>query len=394
MKLPSGSNLGRAIACQDSELVRPVVIEETTEDATRGDVLHDFIWSIGEGATREEALAKLPADDPHLQACEEFDTKAIPSGGHFEIAMAWNFRTRNGRALGYKLDRDYSAADRSVEFVMSLDYAAETRPRHGVVVDWKSGWRTIPARASWQLRAGAVACADTWGWETVDVAHLDIRDSERPRWDVHPMDAIELASARVRLQEYAERRAITPDGTQPERLVEGDHCRYCPGRKACPAKLGNTRALVTALDTLPRSFEAMTQERAQRAVLALLRYDEARDAAWAELEAYAVQEPIDLGDGRVLRLAPGRSADKIVDTGRAIEEVSEVLGERFGHMAVTTSKGAIEAAAAAYARESGLLIGQTKELVIETLRRKGLIEKRPGRESVQIIKTDKPNLLP
>ncbi len=382
--LASASALTRVVACPDSERLTPIVVSAPTKDSRRGDTIHVYIRTVGGGIDRDEALAAVPEDDEHRAACVAFDVTAIPRGGHFEVALAWNHRTGVGRVLGYDLDRDYSGADRSVEYVGSFDYAAELSPVHGVLADWKSGWNTIPARRSWQLRIGAVAAAATWGWQRVTTAHLDVRDPWNPRWDKHEMDELELAAARAELRALA---AVLAEERPPERFVEGEHCRYCPAFNACPAKTGLMRqmvAMVAVRDGV--GGQLVTPENAAAMWNRLDEYDVIAKRLRTQAQKLAEHVPIDLGNGYELRMAPGDARDKVIDAGKAIDFLRSHADGEAAKAATTTTKGALAEAIKAWARRVGAPVGATEKQMLAELRTLGAVSKEPGETKVREVR--------
>lgn len=391
--LPSGSAVDRAITCIDSEFITPRRITAPNPYSDHGNTVHTFIRAIGSGTPRDEALAEISEDDPARQACEDFDVENIPAGGHFELALAWDFAAGKGRVLGENLGRAYEAAgaDRSKEYVLSIDFGGVRQDRVGIIVDWKTGWTVKRAKDSWQLKLGAVAVADMHGLEEVVVAHLYLRNGTEPRWDIYEIDALELAAIRKALralaQQLTDRR---PTGV----LVEGEHCRYCPAFKACPAKTSHMRALAVMMQDDPPNLTGLPAvvegreidgARARAAVLLLERYDAAAKQAWKELEEYARMHPIDLGDGRVMKEAPGDERDKVIQAKQALATLAENCDQVASDKATTTTKKLLEEAAADFARRTKSKIGATKEAVLKAIRQTGALHKEPGKIDVRII---------
>jgi hypothetical protein len=359
----------------------PRRIEEGSVYAARGITAHEFLRSILGGMAREEALARIPSDDPGRAICEEIDITALPAGGNLEIALAWNPDTSKGRVLGYDLGRDYigAGADRVAEFVGSFDFAGQHTQGHGVLVDYKTGWGALAAKDSWQLRGGAVFLADTYGLDAVEAAHMYQREGEEPRWDVVRYDAMDLAAARDDLRALAKHlRSRKRQGL----VVEGPHCKFCPVYAVCPTKVGLSRSLVK-LNTI----EALTTDKAREAILQLERFEEVAKRVWLELEAFADVTPIDLGDGRTMKRAPGRSADSVVKPSLALDVVAGICDDEAAREAVKTSKGAIEDAVRKWALDRGKTIAPVQREVFARLRELEAIQKLAGKEAVRIVKT-------
>ena len=390
-RLPTGSAIDRVLACLDSEFL-PHVSTAPNVWSDHGNTVHDFARNIGNGDTREVALSRIDPDDPALAACEKLDVTLIPTGGLFEVALAWDHRTGRARVLGADIGRAYEqhGADMSIEFCLTLDFAGVRTGNVGVYVDFKTGWALKRAKDSWQLKLGAVAIADAYGLEEVIVAHQILREGHEPRWDIYEIDAIELATIRKTLRGLAKKLAGEPSG----RLVEGDHCTYCPAFKFCDAKTGMIRRLAGAIDAkeplsgLPTVIDKSSDlviAQARRAVLMLKEYERAAKIAWKELAAFAEVYPIDLGDGRVYRHAPARAADAVVDPEKAARIIRELYGDEVATRAVSITKGSITKAVGDWARKMGNEIGATQEAAIESLRRAKAIDKKPGKVDARIV---------
>lgn len=402
MHLPSASSLTRAFACSDSELIGPRIDHAPTQYSSHGDSKHAFLQAVLSGTPPAEALAAVPAED--RQACADLDLEAMPTGGELELALAWDPDTGRGRVLGRNIGREYEAAgaDRTREYVGSFDFAGKHALGHGVLVDWKSGWQTIRARDSWQLLGGAVFLADTFGLADVVASHLYVREGQDPKWDTVEFDALALDRARALLRELAAKlRAEAAREVRTVAVREGEHCRYCPAFRACPAKVSTLQAMVRAvaavqpgtapdLSGLPAVIEPhdaqALQARARDAVLLLERYDAAAKLAWADLAAYAEEYPIDLGDGRVMRMAPGQARDKVQDAAQVYRDLAATCGEDNALQAISISKSGIELCAAAWARQGAGAIGKVKAAVVDRLRQAGLLLKEAGETKVRIVK--------
>lgn len=387
-QLPSASELQRAIACPASFATEGIV-EEAGEAAQRGTTVHEFIRRVLSGESVEAALEAVPHDDPGRQLCEQLDTALLPQGGEQEVALAWNPATEEGRVLGHNIQRAYEAhgADRAAELVGSIDFAGMITPQRLVILDFKSGKRTR-ADASWQLKGLGVMGAAAFGATEV-LAGLGFIRGDRISWDFVELDALALGQARARLHEMC--KALGQAHTirfEQAPLAEGEHCFYCPAWKRCPAKTALVRKLSGIADG-DHAWLPVQPDQAAAAWRLLERYDEISKRARAELEQWAAREPIDLGDGRTLRLAPGEMRDHVLDGPGAIRALAEETDEACATAAIKTTKGAIEDAAAEYARRVDVPIARVKKAVIEALRGRGLIAKVPGEQKVRIVRADR-----
>lgn len=407
--LPSASELDRAIGCPSSFAI-PRIDAEPGEAALAGRTVHEFIRKVLDGADPELVLESLDRDTPGRDLCEALDVAQLPRGGDQEVAVAWDPATCGSKLLGKNIDREYEqhGADRSMEITGSADFVGQRDAETLVVLDYKSGRRTA-AEQSWQLRWLAMVFAELYGARKV-VAGLGFLRGSRIFWDWVELDALSFAATRAAMRRMVNAIMTATKAEQPM-LREGSYCFFCPAWKRCAAKVGLIREMgngiaiegqtLTGLVELPagqRLNEEGLREVNDAVVASLFlkveRWEAALKRVRAEAEAYAARRPIDLGDGRTLRLASGDYRDQVTSGPEAIRELSEVTDEECAGAAVRTTKGAIEEAVAGYAKRVGTPIGKTKKAAIEHLRGRGLILKVPGEEKVRIVKQAEPKPLP
>lgn len=391
IRLPSASGLDRALACPPSGLL-PGIESQPGEAAKKGTTVHAFLAAVLGGIqTRDQALAAVPFDDPGRALCEVIDLDQLPKGGHMEAAFAWDVASGKGRILGYDIGRDYEAhgADRSREYAGSADFAGKRADGKALVLDWKTGWATGKAADSWQLRGLGLFAAAAFGCSEAIVGHVYVRD-EAPVFDLIELDEMELGAIRAELRASSARQAELQGAdlhVLTGLLREGQHCTYCPAFKLCPAKTALVRSMRDDMAAEPGPvIAAITPANAAAAVRTLLRFEDVAKRMWAELEALAALDPIDLGDGRVMKLAPGRSSEIIADAGRALGCLESVCDADTARAATTTTKGAIEDAARAWAVANGQAVGKTQAAVLNMARDTKAMEKKPGQMSVRIVK--------
>jgi len=201
----------------------PVVLSEN-EHSTSGDVIHDFLHALRRGG-RAVALAAAP--EASRKALERIDTSQLPQSGDAEVTLAWDWVTRKGRVLGMSLGRNYSAA-RPTEFVCTADvFEIDGVAKVG---DYKSGFMFVEAD-TWQMKLGCVAGAAIGGVDVAESTIYRIRGDETSRF-TERFDGLDLDMFADELADLARRLAVGKVGA----VVEGEHCRYCPGIRSCPAK--------------------------------------------------------------------------------------------------------------------------------------------------------------
>lgn len=386
--LPTGSAVQRAMACPSS-CALPQVREETSPEAHRGTTVHEFLRAvIGDGVDTEEALSRLPERDPGRRACEELDLSAIPRGGLHEVALAWDPFRDEARVLGYDIKRAYAehGADLSREFVLSVDLCGDLRDSRVFVLDFKTGYPQWSARESWQLRIGAVAWAACRKADEALVGHLVITGSGvRP--DLHEIDSLALGDYRAQLRDLARRLKRMRRGPDLGGMdvAEGPHCRYCPAFSRCPAKVGLVRDFArtaTHRGGLMAEGAVVTRSAAAEVWKTIEAWDAVKERLQAQIEKLAEQEPLDLGDGRELRIAEGKEQERVDQ-----EIVFGVLAEE--RIAVNAfiewrvSKKALDALLRAEGERRN--DPTLRSRVMGRIRMKGGIKLRAGEERVRVV---------
>lgn len=388
--LPSGSEITRVIACPPSALEAKVTAEDN-EYSTAGTTFHSFAEDIGNGISREDALTKISPNDPGVAICESFPVDQIPKGGMIEAALAYHCEKKTARVLGQSIGRDYGAAgaDRSVEYVMTADWLGKDGDC-AIVIDYKTGFLTGRLVDSWQMKIGALAWSKVLGLSRARIAFCIPREDQSPIWRVEEIDELELLYIENRMSELREKLLVMNGSDEPRSFTEGDHCRYCPAQNRCPAKISAIQAFAagsenTALQLVTQDGQEITPVIIATVARRIMEYDAARAVVWKQIEKYAKVTPLDLGDGRVLKMAPARASDKIQNPQAALDFLATHFGVDTARAATSTSKTAIEEAAASHARATKQPIGKAKEEVIELLRQVGIIAKVAGKMDVRIV---------
>lgn len=290
----SASSLERVLACPASETL-PHYPEQSGAAATRGTAIHAYLAAIVDGTPRDEALA-LEALGEHRAFCETIDLATVPVGALSEVSWIYDTRTETARVVS-AAGRSYVAQPWEIPGTCDvLVTPVDARPE---VIDWKTGYQVDPNESRTQLEHYALCVADELWCDEVLCTVAVVRDDgsiERSSWIVGPTG---LALARARAQRAV---AEVARATAPPRL--GDHCRYCPAWRGCPAH----RAAVQSL--LPEGVDerlvdvsiaaayasALAAERSAAAVRTLLKN-----------RLLALEQPVAASDGRVYYL-DGRGA--------------------------------------------------------------------------------------
>jgi hypothetical protein len=357
------SKLDRLERCAASHAL-PQVYSEGVH-AARGSAIHAYLCALSLGTSREVALAAVPEE--HRTLCAALDA---PQAGTPELAVAWSFETGEARALGVNVGRDYETRDG--EIAGTLDLLVDGEPPE--VIDYKAGFLDVaPPASNLQLGAQALSVARLRGAAEVKATVRKIKDDGTTEDRSHVLDVFALVEVEARIKEIVRytRRAerLVRAGQTPD-VAEGEHCRWCPARAACPAKVG---ALVQLRkpDGLAQRFEALLGEAPAEALALYERAEEAMKTIRGQLYAFAREQPITLPDGQVFGL---RSTTRnSVDAQTALRVLTALVGSEAAAPAfeLETSRAAIlravpkaqHKAALAALEEAGAFIPKTTETV-------------------------------
>jgi hypothetical protein len=380
--------MARAIACPESFML-PGVQEAESEHAAHGTGVHDYLKEALPGNPRE-ALERVPEEN--REAYAKIDLTKLPRSGGFEVAIAWDPETDKARILGHDIQRRYAehGADQSREVCMTLDIGGVMQGSRAVYFDFKTGWATVQARDSWQLRTGAIGLAAVAGCDEALTGHLIVHDGD-VRWDLWEIDSFALAEHKARIRDLCRRlRAMEPRADlRYAQVAEGNWCRYCPAWLRCPAKIALVYAMNAAIEKRELGEFAITRENGPKVWHRLAQFDDILEKTRNQVRQLALGAPLDLGDGTELRMAPGRQTEK-VDAGKAthiLREEGIPLPTRW------TPKGvreAVEAKGGEMDREKGLGVGRA--LVLRTLRRldmEGAFTRSEGKLDVRVVRKER-----
>lgn len=386
--LPSASAMGRAMACPEG-FALPIVDEVQSSDAEHGDAVHEYLKEALPG-DRQTALASVPEE--HLEACQAIDLSKLPRGGSFELAIAWDPETDKGRILGHDIKRRYEefGADRTREVCMSLDISGLMADRRAAYFDVKTGWATVMARDSWQLRTGAIGLCSVVDADEALTGHLIVHGGEA-RWDIWEIDRLALARYKAEVRGLCRRiRSLQPTIDLDESSVaEGEHCRYCPHFLRCPAKMSLVREIAQRIQAdFGQAIKEISPVHVAYAWNLLDRYDAVSERSRAQMRKLAECGPIDLGNGMELRLAPGRLAEKL-----EIKKAAKILSEEGASYTPRSKKAlleVVEAHAEHLDREHGFGHGGPfSKRVMERMRAEGALVAREGETKVRVVRKER-----
>lgn len=300
-RLLTASALHRVEACPPSHSLPWA--RETTPAGKRGTALHVFLVECTVFG-REKALANVPPEWRADAAAIDVETVPHASGGYIlEVGFAYERETDTARELGRGVDRTvYEGLDGSKYLAGTADLVGLTDDAV-VVLDLKTGrkWLPLPSQ-SLQLGFLAMAASRVYRRWRAHVGWIRLVDTA-PRLVVETLDSLALEEMRERvLAVYARAEKMgwvaRTKGAQPDVTV-GEHCRYCPALRGCWAH-------TSMLGGVPEAKTLESVESLERAA----------ELARKQLNAHALQTPIELGDGRVY--GPRLELRRSIDAGRAL----------------------------------------------------------------------------
>lgn len=329
----TGSKMPIVLRCAAAAAL-PIVTEDDPPQARRGTTIHRFIELCAKrGRDAAIQVMRSEVDAETLALLLVVDTARLPLHLASEAAFAYNWRKRSARPLDVQ-GRAYVGIDLD-EIPLTIDVVGvELATRRAYIGDFKSGrtWQPAPS-AHGQVMLGALAATavNDCDLATVSVVRID-EDGEA----MHLVDDVD----RWALDEYADQveqamirvdkaRGEVVAGKAPD-TVTGEHCRYCPAFKACPAQTALVR--VWADEVEPQDLAApITPEVVARVYAQVMQGLSILERAKGEIYAYAARTPIELPDGKVLgpiEVKRGRVDGPIVH---------RVVTERFGPAAAATA---------------------------------------------------------
>ena len=334
------SSLDRLNACPASGVL-PQIREENA-DATRGTIIHAFLDDCARHG-REEALARAPED--YRLVCAAIDISKLPIGSNFrsEVAFAYDYQTGRAREIPVR-NREYVGLSET-EIAGTADVIALVDHATVYVGDYKTGHRP-PKPDSMQLRAYALMAARTLGATEAVCEIVHVREDGTVWRERMEMDAFELAIAEQQIRDVVRK----VERATPEHVTTGDHCRYCPAFKACPATLALARQVAAEKLEIP----PLTPETAALALERVKAVKKVVAAVEAEIKAFAERESIPLSNGKTYGPRPWHTREVVV------ERALPVLVKRFGLPAVDAAlpRKATVSAVEKLAKEAAIAAGE------------------------------------
>jgi hypothetical protein len=273
-----------------------VIDQPSSSAATNGTVVAKYLELVNNyGGDTHKALAEIPAE--HKQLCLSISLEKLPlAEGRFLAEASFQFELATGKAalIGCGATGKYPNADGYA--YGTADIVAVQDGVRGYVGDYKYGddpHGVVPAAAeNEQLAFYALYLSRAYGLDDVAVEIIRIRPSGYVERDLAVLDSFALDAFEARI--HAALAAKTGG------FGEGDWCHYCPSYRVCPAKTALIRAVATTAmdDTAPQTF-ALTDENAAAVLERVKRVKVLVERMEEQVDAYAREHPIQLGDGYV-----------------------------------------------------------------------------------------------
>ena len=261
--------------------------------------------------------------------------------------------------------RDYSGAAPAFEVAGTWDLVVWNGSTLAVL-DWKGPFGYVPPLArNLQLHTLArMAATLRPQFEKLEIGYVRLGDDpSQYKLDTLALDGGDLDGI---LEEL--RRVHKRAGERDAEIRSGEHCRYCPAFRGCPAKVQLVRALATSPAAVVPTAGELSDEEASRALLLWREASEVLGRIGAELYARSATRPIAVRPGvvfgpvvhskdeidgavafRVLEerhgLEAARAACKFESSKAAIKRVLDPMAEKGQKTAV--NKAALEAIRAA-----------------------------------------------
>ena len=303
IRFPTGSGLGRAIACPASCALPGA--KSTSAASVQGSATHRAI--------------ELAITSGNFDALPDVARECIGDGEVIAVERTYALDIVRGKArhLGDRLERDYSGRNEG-EVCLTIDLVTRSANGRVRVTDWKSRERVTAVRDNWQMRGAAMAALMVEGSKdgVADAVLAYLDDGETDQAEV---DAFDAADWWEQLYGFYEKLCGEPTAD----IHEGPWCKYCDAAPFCPAKTRLAVAMIGELTGIEGSILEMTAEQAGRA------WDKAKDVealldrVQKALRERAKREPLPLANGR--RLALVESSRTSLDT-KAAKELLEQHG--------------------------------------------------------------------
>lgn len=338
-KLLTASSLVRVAACPASHGLP--WYQDDGAYAEAGTRKHALIESMFVRGLPETITHMVPTPD-ELEMLERIGELVRDRYGHgaalsVEESAVMDLVDGEVRVTGKR--RDYAGAASAFEVAGTWDLVVWNGSTLAVL-DWKGPFGYVPPLArNLQLHTLArMAATLRPQFERLEIGYVRLGDDpSQYKLDTLELDGGDLDGI-IEEVRRVHRRAAASDAE----IRSGEHCRYCPAYRGCPAKIQLVRALATSPAAVVPTAGELSDEDATRALLLWREASEVLGRIGAELYARSATRPIAVRPGVVF--GPVIHSREEVDGSIAFR----VLEERHGLDAAKaackfeTSKAAIK----------------------------------------------------
>ena len=341
MKMPSASQLYRAIACPASYALpqRPNV---SSSSALRGTEIHSFLAN-----QVDPTQGVLELSEETAEYVQRLDISSVLAGREVyaaEVTFLYNPKTQRASQNSKEVVVDYR---NSQEFIGgTADLILKEPSDRWVILDWKTGTEVEHPSQNKQLLFFAECLRSIYGPDIEvagEIAFLDpisgkvtVVRAELPHAsiDAFVVDLIEaLATMRDAELALASGQAIEFG------LQTGPQCKYCPAYNLCPKQRHIAHALAAGstqgLVPMRGSVMMMAPKEAGRAWVRLKELRQLMALVEYELRCYAEDMPIELPNGS--KIVVKQRKRESLDAGIAREVLEERGGAQLASLASSYS---------------------------------------------------------
>jgi len=329
----TASQLPRLAKCRGALTMRNIT--ERSDASDYGTSVHRWLEQIPgllrTGMSLDDAKSEATRIVPGAPSmCAELDLGELPLIGMLaEVAFALDCNTGEGRVVGSGMPRDQYLAEIGPDDIGGIvDGVADDKDILRIY-DYKTGHNGAPD--DWQQRFYALVASSALGRPEVEASVVRIMGGEIRIYS-HWYGASELRTSRDALDVMLDRIAADVASADPE-LEVGEHCTYCPARRACPAVIDSLVHLggMASLPMTPSEVGAVYR-RIQQAEKVIERMK-------ADIRRLAESEPIPLGDGKALA-AVERAGTPALDADAVYDRLASVHGTGIAEIAAPAKRTA------------------------------------------------------
>ncbi len=368
----SSSILDRAEQCPAS-LVLPQLREPAGANAEFGTAVHKYLEECLE-LGQEKALANVPAE--HLSFCKAIPLDELPLGDDYRAEVSFRYDSAKDEA------REIGAYTRNANFteddlIFGTADVIKVKGRKGYVADYKTGRGN-----KLQLHFLALCLARTYDLESVEAVTIYVKQ-DGVFFDKEELKAEDFHQTvqRLNVMRAAVSHAASEVISGNVSVNAGDHCRFCPAFRACPAQT----ALVSKLAGIEQSaenFQVLDPTHAGKSWARVKQIRQALGKIEDALTRYAyVEGGFPLPTGKLI--ISERETEQVEDAVAAMQ-VLQKLDPSIAASAVTyyTTKSALKSAADALWKSGAIAAksrAEAERILLEEVRKRGALKIKKSR---------------